>query len=175
LASLSESLTVGRIEGMAMIKCLLPAAAMVLLAAPGASAQGHSFDVTPRVRGGFVALTGFQAIIERVQALDRMNYRVGFALAPGEFYALSQECLRSATPDDFRRLLMDPAPLVRVMGLICLARSAGPQELADAAASLDRDKAVVTYVNGCNLNQTTTVAALARQLVERRFFIGGLD
>ena len=156
-----------------MIKRLLPAAGIVLLAASAAAAQGHSFDITLRVRGGSVALTRYEAITRRVRALDRMVYRVGWGLAPGEFYALSQECLRSGTPDDFKRLLLDATPFVRVMGLICLAQSIGPLELADAAFWLDRDKAVVTYTNGCVQDQRSTVGALARELIEGQFFIAG--
>jgi hypothetical protein len=158
---------------MLMIKSLLLAVAIVPLAASATSAQGHPFDIARRVRGGFVALTPYEAITNRVRALDRMVYRVGWGLEPGEFYALSQECLRSGTLDDFRHMLLDATPLVRAMGLICLAQSVGSVELADAAAALNRDKAVLTYTNGYIPDQWITVGALARKLIERQFFIAG--
>ena len=157
------------------MRSLLLSAAMILVAGSTASAQDRRFNLTARVRARLVLHSGLEAIIDRVRSLDRMTYAIGFGLAPGEFHSLSQEALRAGTPDDFKRLLTDWTPLVRVLGLICLAQSvsAVEVEVASAAAFLDTDKAVITFTNGCVTNQTSTVADMTRQIVEGRFFLSG--
>lgn len=156
-----------------MLRRLLLQAAMILVAGSTASAQGRSFNLTPRVRAGLALHSGLEAIIDRVRSLDRMTYRIGFGLAPGEFHSLSQDALRAGTPDDFERLLSDWTPLVRVLGLICLAQSVSAVEVTHAAAVLDTDNAVIRYTNGCIMDQTSTVADLTRRIVEGRFFLSG--
>jgi hypothetical protein len=160
---------------MLMMRSFLLSAVMILVAGSTASAQDRSFDLTARVSARLVLHSGLEAIIDRVRSLDRMTYRVGFGLAAGEFHSLSQEALRAGTPDDFKRLLTDWTPLVRVLGLICLAQSvsAVEAEVASAAASLDKDKAVIMFTNGCVMDQTSTVADITRRIVEGRFFLAG--
>jgi hypothetical protein len=173
------------------MKKLLVAVVIVRVMDQGGFPPGGSFTTTQLQRGG--ALTsvdpgtqvfggsplfrlqpvGCEAVIARVRLLDRMNYRVGYGLAPGEFFMLSQECLRSGTTGDFRRLLADGMPLVRVMGLISLAQSVKTAELAAVATSMSADTAVVTYTNGCVLDLQTTVSDIAAQLAEGRFFLAG--
>jgi hypothetical protein len=110
-----------------------------------------------------------------MRSLDNAAYRTGFGLAPGKFYTLSQECLSIGTPADFRLMLFDRTPLVRVMGLICLAQSVDAEEFAKAATVMDGDRAVVRYTNGCVMDQTATVGDIARLLTEGRFFLAGDD
>src|SRR5437773_2791518 len=98
-----------------------------------------------------------------------MTYQVGYGLTPGEFYRLSQDCLRLGTPDDFRRLLLDAAPLVRLMGLICLPNSVDKNELAVTAALMSADQTVITFTNGCILNERATAGQVARFIAEGQF------
>lgn len=158
-----------------MMRSLLLSAATILVACSTASAQDRSFNLTARAPARLVLHSGLEAIIDRVRSLDRMTYTVGFGLAPGEFHSLAQEALRAGTPDDFKRLLRDWTPLVRVLGLICLAQSvsAVETEVAITAASLDTDKAVITFANGCITDQTSTVEDITRRIVEGRFFLSG--
>ncbi len=152
-----------------MMKRLLIAAAMILVVSADASAQSRRVDSTAWSRVRFGQPPGFGSIVEQVRSLDSLTWRVGWALAPGEFYKLSQEGLRSGTPDDFRRLLRDPTPLVRLMALLCLASSIDDTELAAAAALMHADTTVVTYANGCLLEERSTVGQLSRWIAERRF------
>jgi hypothetical protein len=115
----------------------------------------------------------FEAAVGKVRRLESVSYRIGFTLEPGEFYKLSQECLKYGTADNFRGLLTDGSPAVRVLGLICLAKSVNAEEFAEVARPLFSDDAQVRYTNGCVLNQRATVGQIARRLAEGRFFLAG--
>lgn len=154
-----------------MLKSFLLAAGLTLVSST-TSAQDPTFSVYPRMWRGLIPVSRFDAAVEKVRSLDRMTYRVGFGMTPGEFFRLSEECLHSGTIEDFNRLLTDRAPLVRVMGLIGLAHSVARLDLAKAAAALKGDTAVIIYTNGCVPDQTTTVADLARSLAADQFYLG---
>ena len=153
------------------MKRLLIAAAMILVVSADASAQSGRVDPTPWSRVRFGQPPGFESIVQQVRSLDSLTYRVGWMLAPGEFYRLSQEGLRSGTPQDFRRLLTDPTPLVRLMGMLWLARSVDDRELAAAAARMAGDRTVVIYTDGCLVGERATVGEIASWIADRRFFL----
>jgi hypothetical protein len=77
--------------------------------------------------------------------------------------------------EDFKALLRDQNPIVRVMGLICLAQSISSDEFGEDAKALYMDAAPVKYTNGCLLNQSVTVGMIAKRLVEKRFFLVAED
>ena len=107
--------------------------------------------------------------------MESIAYRVGWTLAAGEFHKLSEECLRYGSLEDFKTLLREESPILRVLGLICLAKSVGPGEFLAIAKPLYVDRARVRITNGCILNQSATVGAIAEQLVRDRFFLASED
>ena len=136
------------------------------------SAQSQRLDVAGKLGQSIDSQSPpFEVAIRKVRRLESVSYRIGFTLEPGEFYKLSQECLKYGAVDDFRALLKDESPIVRVLGLICLAKSVNAEELAEVARPLFTDSAQVRYTNGCVLNQRATVGRIARQLAEGRFFL----
>ena len=141
-----------------------------------ASAQNQSLDVAGKPGPSIdIQSSPFEAAISKVRRLESVSYRIGFALEPGEFHKLSQECLKYGTVDNFRALLKDESPVVRVLGLICLTKSVNAEEFAEVARALFTDAAQVRYTNGCVLNQRATVGQIARRLAEGRFFVADED
>ncbi len=128
----------------------------------------------PQVNVAF-SQSAFTDVIRKVNRLESVSYRVGFGLAPGEFHKLSAEALRHASLDDLKALLAHENPIVRVLGLICLAKSVSPAEFLAIAKPLYVDGAGVRITNGCVLNQSATVGAIAEQLAEHRFFVTAED
>ena len=118
-----------------------------------------------------VSQSAFSAVIRKVRLLESVSYRVGWTLEPGDFHKLSEECLRYGSLKDLKALLGDESPILRVLGLICLAKSVGPEEFLAIAKPLYLDLAQVRITNGCVLNRSTTVGGIAEQLAEDRFFL----
>lgn len=116
----------------------------------------------------------FESVLSNVRLLDSVSYRIGWTLEAGEFHRLSQEALKHGSVDDFKALLKDENPLVRVMALICLAHSVDTERFAVIAKALFADDARVEYTNGCTLRRGT-VGSIAEQLAENRFFLVGDD
>jgi hypothetical protein len=141
----------------------------LLLSGTEASAQ------EPRHRGlqvdVAVSQSAFTAAVRKVRRLEFVSYRVGWTLEAGEFHTLSEECLRYGSLEDLKALLGEESPILRVLGLICLAKSVGPEEFLAIAKPLYVDRAQVRITNGCVLNQSATVGAIAEQLAGDRFFL----
>jgi hypothetical protein len=152
-----------------VLKTIFVAAMSVLNAGTSASAQSINL-FTPHDPGGSLVSSGLDGIVWRVRLLDRVDYRVGFGLTLGQFGQLSQQCRRIATPADLKQLLTDVSPVVRVLGLVCLAKAVDAGQLAALAAPLNGDTATVEYTNGCVLDQRVTVASIFRHLVDGTFF-----
>jgi hypothetical protein len=119
--------------------------------------------------------SAFTAVVSKVRRLESVSYRVGWTLAAGEFHKLSEESLRYGSLEDLHALLKDESPILRVLGLICLARSVGPEQFLAIAKPLYADRAQVKITNGCVLNRNTTVGGIAEQLAEDRFFLAAED
>jgi hypothetical protein len=117
----------------------------------------------------------FAAVVRKVRRLESLSYRVGWTLEAGEFHKLSEECLRYGSLEDLKALLGDESPIIRVLGLICLAKSVGPEEFLAIAKPLYVDRAQVRITNGCVLNRSATVGAIAEQLAGHRFFLTAED
>lgn len=115
------------------------------------------------------AKTPFEAAVIKAGKVGRISYRVGFGSAPGEFHQLVEDCLASGKVEDFEQLLFDKNPVVRVLGLICLARSLDEGDFAASARLLFNDEADVEYDNGCVIRLRGTVGQLARMLADGKF------
>jgi hypothetical protein len=133
----------------------------------GVTAQDRSQFREPLPRARLLTPSGLDGIVWKVRSLDRIEYRIGFTLTPGEFHRLAQECRRHGSPDDFRRLLLDPSPLVRVLGLVCFRDSVDARDFASVAVTMAGDKVVVKYTDGCILDASVAVDDIARRLVDR--------
>lgn len=133
----------------------------------GATAQDRSLFREPLPWTRLLTPSALDEIVWKVRSLDRIEYRIGFTLTPGEFHRLAQQCRRLGSPEDFRRLLLDPSPMARVLGLVCLRDSVDAGDFASVAAAMAGDKVVVKYTDGCILDATIAVGDIARRLVER--------
>ncbi len=119
--------------------------------------------------------SAFTAVVRKARRLKSISYRVGWTLEVGEFQKLSEECLRYGRSEDIKALLGDENPIIRVLGLICLAKLVAPGDFVAVAKHLYGDRAEVRITNGCVLNQSATVGAIAQQLGEDRFFLVAED
>jgi hypothetical protein len=121
--------------------------------------------------GGDERAANFSAAVEKLRSVEVIGgSATGFTLAPGEFFKLTQEFLKNGTTGDFKALLEDKNPVVRVMGLVCLAQS-DRAAYAEVARAQRRDRAHVSYMIGCVIRHST-VAQFAERLAEDPFFLG---
>lgn len=89
---------------------------------------------------------------------------------PGEFFTLSEDLLRYGEAKDFKNLLEDENPIVRVMGLICLAQT-DFEKYAPTLRIFLIDKAEIVLHNKCLIGRTT-VGKIAAHLLEDPNFLG---
>lgn len=106
--------------------------------------------------------------ISHVSELETVSGRaVGAGGGPGEFYTVSLILAEYLGEDDFLGMLKSDAPMVRAMGLICLAR-ADKIKHRSAIEALYTDEAEVEYnPMGCIIGRTT-LGELARGLLNDR-------
>ena len=90
------------------------------------------------------------------------NYDPGFG-SPNEFYKLSKQFLKSHTTSDFRRMINHLNPIVRAMGLLCLAQTAKDDSFM-VLLSHSNDGAVVYLSRGC-FRSEITVGEFAKRLL----------
>ena len=96
--------------------------------------------------------------------------RVGWGGRAGAFFLLSEEFLRYGTEDDFKQMLDDRNPVVRVMGLVCLAQL----DAGDRAALIGSrvgDGGEVRLFVGC-VTTRATVGGIASRLLSDPNFLG---
>jgi hypothetical protein len=86
-----------------------------------------------------------------------------------DFYLLSKEFLATRTAKDFKRMVNDRDPIVRAMGLLCLAQ-ADADELHLALVLHTGDKAEVYLHEGCIVSKIT-VGEFARRLLSNPYFL----
>ena len=84
--------------------------------------------------------------------------------APSEYYRLMLQCLKYGSEEDFERLLENRRPVVRVMGLVCLAQ-ANPARYKSIHGKYVSDEAHVWVAHGCVLAQST-VGHIAKLLLK---------
>lgn len=87
---------------------------------------------------------------------------------PNEFYKLSKQFSKTHTIADFRRMLNHVDPIVRAMGLLCVAQSAKDESFWVLLSHSD-DKAVVYLHRGCLVSQITIGEFAKRLLVDPDF------
>src|SRR5918993_2274597 len=88
--------------------------------------------------------------LRKVTALS--NHQPGWGT--NDFYKLSKEFLKKHTIRDFRFMLNDRNPIVRAMGLLCLAQSKADEH--DLALLLHTDDTEEVYLqDGCILSRIT--------------------
>jgi hypothetical protein len=113
----------------------------------------------------------FTSLAFKLRGVKRVTSRTpGWTAAVGEFFRLSEEMLRYGSAGDFERLAEDENPVVRVMGLVCLAR-ADPEKSAAVLPLHFGDQAVVDVSHNC-VTYETTVGRLARRLLSEPNFLG---
>jgi hypothetical protein len=86
-----------------------------------------------------------------------------------KFYKLSKEFLRFRTPEDFRKMLNDRNPIVKAMGLLCLAQS-DPDENHMILLSHVGDKEEVLIHHGCVVSMIT-IGEFTRRLLNNPYFL----
>jgi hypothetical protein len=95
------------------------------------------------------------------------NHDPGFG-GGNDFYKLSKQFLKSHSPADFRRMVNHPNPIVRAMGLLCLAQTE-KDESFQVLMSHARDEAVVYLHQGCLVSKITVGEFAKRLLTEPDF------
>lgn len=96
---------------------------------------------------------------------------VGYAASEGEFYRLSKIFLKSGKVEYYKWLLKDKNPVVRMMGLVCLAQTLSRAEFENIARSQANDNERVDYMMGCFILHAT-VGKIAAELVKDPNFFG---
>jgi len=89
---------------------------------------------------------------------------------PGEFFKLSEELLRYGNEGEFKKLLEDENPIVKVMGLVCLAQLDFEKHSPILRAHAI-DQEVVVLHDQC-LVSNIRVGQIAKMLLENPNFLG---
>ena len=95
------------------------------------------------------------------------NYDPGFG-SPNEFYKLSKQFLKSHTTSDFHRMTNHLNPIVRAMGILCLAQTAKDDSFM-VLLSHSNDEAVVYLSQGCFRSEITVGEFAKRLLADPNF------
>lgn len=95
------------------------------------------------------------------------NHDPGFG-TPNEFYKLSKQFVKTHTAADFRRMLNHFNPIVRAMGLLCLAQKEKDESFIILLAHT-KDEAVVYLQRGCLRSEITIGEFAKRLLIEPDF------
>ena len=111
----------------------------------------------------------FDPLFSKLWAVKSLsNYDRGFG-GSNDFYKLSKEFLRKRTVADFKLMLRDRNPVVRAMGLLCLAQ-ADVDEHYLVLLSHTKDKEEVYLGEGCIVSKIT-VGEFAQRLLSNPYFL----
>jgi hypothetical protein len=149
---------------MMRTKRLLLSSLLLLSLSGGVLAQegGRELQHPFMLRGSF----------ERLRTLDTVaGATEGFTTKPSKFFLLTKEFMKYGTVDYFKELLKNERPVVRVMGLACLAQTLSKEEFGEAAEALKDDAEEVRYIDG-RVIHTTTVGKLAGWLKNNPYLLG---
>ncbi len=86
-----------------------------------------------------------------------------------KFYQLSKDILGSGTEQDFKRMLHDRNPVVRAMGLLCLAQTDSDKHFL-TLLSHTKNKEEVSLAHGCVVRRIT-VGEFAKWLLYSPYFL----
>ena len=104
--------------------------------------------------------------LRAVKALS--NHDRGFG-GSNDFYNLSKEFLRNRKVKDFKLMLHDRNPIVRAMGLLCLAQADADEHYLTLLLHT-KDKEEVYLHEGCIVSKIT-VGEFARRLLDNPYFL----
>lgn len=111
-----------------------------------------------------------RSIVWKLRGLKQISSATPGWSPPGEFYKLSVELLRYGNEDEFEKLLKDENPIVRVMGLVCLAQL-GFEKHAPTLRAHVPDEEVVALAADCSV-VNLTVGRIAGMLLKNPDFLG---
>jgi len=89
---------------------------------------------------------------------------------PGEFFLLSEELLRYGNEEEFKKLLEDENPIVKVMGLVCLAQLDFEKHSQTLRAHAIDKEVVVLHAQCSVIN--LKVGQIAEMLLKNPNFLG---
>lgn len=111
----------------------------------------------------------FDTLSSKLRAVKSLsNYDRGFG-GTNEFYNLSKVFLRERASEDFERMLDDKNPIVKAMGLLCLAQM-DADEYAPILSAHTKDEEEVYLQQGCNVSNIT-VGEFAQRLIKNPYFL----
>ncbi len=140
----------------------------VALCGTCAAARGQSARPTRELRSPDSGYE-FTSLVFKLRSIKLASSRTPGWSGPGEFFKLSEELLRYGSARDFERLAEDESPVVRVMGLVCLAQ-VDPARYAAVLPLRLGDRATVSVARDCVLYETTVGELALRLLTEPNFF-----
>lgn len=105
---------------------------------------------------------------ELISELERVEWvsgeATGYGAQPGQFFLLYEKIMKAGNEEDFIRLTMHSNPVIRVMGLLCLA-NIDPVKHKELLEGFYKDVTKVGYQPfGCVVDEST-VGEIARQIV----------
>jgi len=111
----------------------------------------------------------FDPLLRRLRVVKALsNYDRGFG-SPNDFYVLSKEFLAGRSVKDFRRMVNDRNPIIKAMGLLCLAQTDADQLHLTLALHAEDNEEVYLW-QGCNVSRIT-VGEFARRLTSNPYFL----
>lgn len=108
--------------------------------------------------------------ISKLKSVDVLSdYELVGWTGKHEFFQLSKEFLRDGTEGDFKRFLSDRNPVVRAMGLLCLAQTDFDKHFLTLLSNT-KDKEEVSLAHGCVISRIT-VGEFANRLLANPYFL----
>ena len=112
---------------------------------------------------------GYDPLLTKLNSVKSLsNYDRGFG-GSNEFYKLSKEFLDSHDPSDFRRMVNSRNPIVKAMGLLCLAQL-DSDEYWFTLFSHAKDNEEVYLHEGCGVSRIT-IGEFAQRLLSNPHFL----
>lgn len=148
---------VGQLPSDLGMKRIITACCLVLI---GNFAIAYAQRVKPRT---------FDPLLSKLVSVKWLsNHDPGFG-GGNEFYKLSEEFLKTHDPSDFRRMVHDRNPIVRAMGLLCLAQVDGDKDFLTLLSHW-KDEEEVYLHQGCVVSKLT-IAEFTQRLLINPYFL----
>lgn len=112
------------------------------------------------------AFDGLPSKLQKVTAIS--NHDPGWG-GSNDFYRLAKEFLKNRSTTDFRFMLNDSNPIVRAMGLLCLAQSDAEEHSFTLLAHTGDTEEVYLH-DGCLISKIT-IAEFVRRLLQNPYFL----
>jgi hypothetical protein len=111
----------------------------------------------------------FDDLSSRLRSVKYLsNYESGWG-GNNEFFKLAKEFVRFRTAKDFHKMLNDRNPIVRAMGILCLAQSEADSRHAILLSHIN-DKEEVFLHQGCIVSRIT-IGEFTRRLLNNPYFL----